>query len=71
MLLDPFEEQLYVPTALVQCGDSQRRQGRVVGQKHQYLARLGVFETDTAQLRGRVLGELKGLGSVSYSRRFV
>jgi hypothetical protein len=41
MLLDPFEEQLDLPTVLVKCGDHQWRQGRVVGQKHQCLARLG------------------------------
>ena len=47
MLLDPFEEQLHLLTALVKRGDSQRRQRRIVGQKYPRLARLEVFETDT------------------------
>ena len=38
MLLDPFEEQLDLPTVLVKGGDHQGRQGRVVGQKHPRLA---------------------------------
>ena len=33
MLLDPFEEQLHLLSALVKRGDSQRRQRRIVGQK--------------------------------------
>ena len=47
MLLDPFEEQLDLPTVLVECSDHQWRQGRVVGQKHQRLAGLWIVETDT------------------------
>ena len=43
MLLDPFEEQLHLPAALVQCGNGQRWQRRIVGQKHQRFARIGVF----------------------------
>lgn len=38
MLLDLFEEQLYLPAAFVQRGNGQRRQCRVVGQKYQRLA---------------------------------
>mgnify|MGYP003457727922 CR=1 FL=1 len=30
MLLDPFEEQLHLPTAPVQLGDRQRRQEEIV-----------------------------------------
>lgn len=30
MLLDPLEEQLHLPAALVQSGDGQRWQGRVL-----------------------------------------
>lgn len=55
MLLDPFEEQLHLPATLVQCGDDQRRQARVVGQNYQRFARGGVFETNTPQLLGVVL----------------
>jgi hypothetical protein len=59
MLLDPFKEQLHLPMAHVKCGDDQQRlvaafglmlQARVVGQKHQRLARLRVFATDTPQM---------------------
>lgn len=32
MLLDPLEEQFHLPTAFVQLGDGQSRQGKVVGQ---------------------------------------
>ena len=52
MLLDPFEEQFHLPTTLVQRGDGQGRQGRVVGQKHQRLSRLGVFVSNAPQLFG-------------------
>jgi len=44
VLLDPLEEQLNLPTALVQSGDGQRWQCHIVGQKHQRLTRLRVFE---------------------------
>lgn len=47
VLLDPFEEQLHLPSALVQRGNGQRWQRRVVRQKHQGLTRLRVFKTDT------------------------
>ena len=61
MLLDPFEEQLHLPATLVQRGDNQRRQRRVVGQKHQCLARLGVFETDAPQMLGVVLRHIEAV----------
>jgi len=35
VLLDPFEEQLDLPTAAAQLSDRQRRQGEVVCQKDQ------------------------------------
>lgn len=34
MLLDPFEEQFYLPSALVEFGDSQRRECEIIGQKN-------------------------------------
>src|SRR5665811_633225 len=37
MLLDPFEEQLYLPTFAIKLRDSQSRQGKVVGQENQFL----------------------------------
>ncbi len=53
---DPPEEPLDLPAALVERADRQRRQGRVVGQEDQRLARLGVLEPNTPQ----VLGVLPG-----------
>ena len=39
MLLDPFEEQLHLPTLTVQVCDQFRLQGKVVGQKRRCPAR--------------------------------
>jgi len=50
VLFDPFEKQLHLPAALVQRGNGQRRQRRIVGQKHQRFARLGVVESDAPQM---------------------
>ena len=55
MLLDPFEEQLHLPSILVERGDLQGRERHVVGQKDKRIARLWVFETDTSQVLGIVL----------------
>ena len=49
MLLDPFEEQLHLPAHLVQLGFRQRFEIQMVGDEHQLLAGLGIFETDAAQ----------------------
>ena len=56
VLFDPFEEQLDLPAALVQSGNGQGRQGRVVGQENQGLLGLGVFEANAPQVLGVVLG---------------
>ena len=66
MLLDPFEEQLHLPAALVECADGGCRQGEVVGKEHQPFVGLGVFELDAPQWRVEVLarvesGEYDGL----------
>lgn len=50
MLLDPAEEGLDLPSASVQLGDSQSRQMGVVGQEHESLCGVGVFEPDVPQL---------------------
>ena len=52
MLLDPLEEQLDLPAALVQRGNRQRGQGGIVGQEYQCLAGFRVFETDAPQQLG-------------------
>ena len=59
MLLDPFEKQLDLPTASIQLGDGDRRQGNVVGQEHQPLAGHRVFEVDAARGYGEVLTRVK------------
>ncbi len=51
MLLDPFEKQFDLPTAAVQLGDRERRQGEVVAQEDQCLLGLGVLEANAAQRR--------------------
>jgi len=49
MLLDPFEEELHLPTAPIEIGDGDRREGKVVGQKHQCFVLFGIEAADTAQ----------------------
>ena len=49
VLFDPFEEQLYLPTAFAQSSTGQGRQGRVVGQDDQSLLGCWILEPDTAQ----------------------
>ena len=61
VLFDPLEEKFDLPTILVQGGNGQRRQARVVGQKYQRLARLGVFEADAAQVLGIVPCDVKAI----------
>ncbi len=63
VLFDPFKEQLHLPTTLVQRGNGQWRQCRVVGQKHQRLARIGIFESDAPQMLWIVLGHVKPVES--------
>ena len=52
VVLDPFEEQFDLPTVLLKGGYLQRRQYKVVGQKHERLARFGVFEPYAPQVLG-------------------
>ena len=59
MLLDPLEEQLDLPPALVQGGNGQGWQSRVVGQEHQRLAGFRVFEANAPQLLGIFLGSVE------------
>jgi len=58
VLLDPLEEQLDLPPALVQRADGQCRQRRVVCQEDQRLARLGVLESNAPQMLGILLGRI-------------
>jgi hypothetical protein len=59
VLLDPLEEQLKLLAILVQGGNGQRRQACVVAQEYQCLTGSKIFETDTAQVREIVLGDIR------------
>ena len=59
MLLDPFEEQLDLPSAPIKRGDGQRGQGNVVGQKNQCLARFRILEANAAQRGLEVLARVE------------
>ena len=61
MLLDPFEEQLHLPAALVQRCDGQGWQSPVVGQENQRFSRLGVFVSNAPQLLGVILRHVKAV----------
>src|SRR5712691_6500903 len=50
MLLDPLEEQLDLPAALVEGADGGRWQGELVGKEHQRLARFCILEADAPQM---------------------
>jgi len=64
MLFDPLEEQLRLPAAAVQLGDSQSGQGKVVGQKHQSLVGGSIEETDVPDSRSE-----DWWGGGNYTRR--
>ncbi len=58
MLLDPLEEQLDLPAALIELVDGVRRQLGLVRQENQRLAGFRVFEPDAAQVGGIILAGL-------------
>src|SRR5437762_343965 len=49
VLLDPFEEQFDLPSALVELRDSQSRKVKRVGQQNESSPMFGVVEGDAAQ----------------------
>ena len=63
VLLDPLEEQLYLPSAPVQGANGQRRQRKLVGQEHQVLSGLGIAIADATQVGGVVLGGIEAVES--------
>ena len=65
MLLDPLEEQLYLPAAAVQLGNCQCRQLEIVGQKDEQPVVFGVVEFYPPQLNRIVL---TGLGASQQNR---
>ena len=52
MLLDPFEEELDLPAALVDLGNGERRQREIVGQEDQSALEFFVVESDAPELLG-------------------
>src|SRR4051812_41346362 len=63
VLLDPLEEQLYLPSAPVQGANGQRGQRKLVGQEHQVLAGLGIAIADATQVGGVVLAGIEAIES--------
>ena len=59
MLLDPFEEQLDLPTASIEFGDREGRQREVVGEKDQRLVGLGILEPNASQRRREALARIE------------
>jgi hypothetical protein len=51
MLLDPFEEKLHLPAALVEGANRQSRQRHLIGEEDQRFAGLSVLEADAPQVR--------------------
>lgn len=52
VLFDPFEEQLNVPAALVECGDGRSRETKMVGEKDENLAGFRVAKAYPSQFCG-------------------
>jgi len=50
-LLDPFEEQFHLPAGLVEAGNGQRGQFKVIGQEDEEALVFGIEEADPAQRR--------------------
>src|SRR5882762_2411718 len=55
MLLDPLEEQLDLPSALVEGADGRGRQTELIGEEHQGFPRLGIAQPDAPQVLGVML----------------
>ena len=52
VLLDPFKEQLYLPSFFVKRRDGGRRQHEIIGQKHEPLATFRIAKTNSPQMPG-------------------
>jgi hypothetical protein len=55
MLLDPLEEQLDLPSALVKSADGRGRQTELIGEEHQGFARFGIAQPYAPQVFGVML----------------
>ncbi len=58
VLFDPFEKQFHLPAPFVHHSDGLGRQACVVGQEYQRQLGFGIFEADTPQVFGLVLGDI-------------
>jgi len=56
VLLDPSEEELYLPPLFVEQGDALRGKGKIVGQGNQFLLVLDVEESDATEFVGVMPG---------------
>ena len=61
MLLDPLEEQLDLPAALVELGDREGRQCEVVGQEDEAPVQFGIVEPDAPQPLGVILAGIEAV----------
>ena len=52
MLFDPFEEQFDLPATMIQLSDDQSRHGKIIGEKDQRFACLGVAIADASERVG-------------------
>src|SRR5712692_1364243 len=52
MLLDPAKEQLHLPATLIELGDGERRQEKVVGKKHQAILTQSIVVMNSAKPLG-------------------
>ena len=59
MLLDPLEEDLYPPAALVELGDGERRQGEVVREEHEPAVGRRIVVADSAEFLRVVFGGIE------------
>jgi hypothetical protein len=59
VLLDPFEEQLHLPAALVQLRNGKCGQGKIVGEKDQLATRFRIAVADTAHILGIALQRIE------------
>ncbi len=72
MLLDPFEEQLHLPSLAIEGCDQRRVEREIVGQKHHALARVRVSHHDAAQYGGVVglgVGACEHAGLIAQNAR--
>ena len=77
VLFDPFEKQFHLPTALIDLGNGQCWQRKIVGEELEPLFFLGIEVGDAPQRIGIRLGRIDSgqndgvIGSLAYSGRAI